>query len=178
MGRETEQNKEKQTQGNKQREKTKRNKHRQGKNKGHLHWVKEEEHDEEGDRGPKGKTHRLHAVQGCHTVLSPAKYILDLDFEMFFTHCIFVLFASFWIIGDLIFFGSAVKQNIQPVSIITSVSNNKCRTSVCMNNVRRQSRSHLVIFSFKASLRACAQCAHMGQFLQGGKNGRLMSFFF
>ena len=49
-------------------------------NKGHLHWVKEEEHDEEGDRGPKGKTHRLHAVQGCHTVLPPAKYILVLDF--------------------------------------------------------------------------------------------------
>lgn len=136
MGRETEQNKEKQTQGNKQREKTKRNKHRQGKNKGHLHWVKEEEHDEEGDRGPKGKTHRLHAVQGCHTVLSPAKYILDLDFEMFFTHCIFVLFASFWIIGDLIFFGSAVKQNIQPVSIITSVSNNKCSISVCSQAVQ------------------------------------------
>ena len=32
-------------------------------------------------------------------------------------------------------------------------------------------------FSFSVDL-YCFECAHMGQFLQGGKNGRLMSFFF
>ena len=38
-----------------------------------LHGVKEEEHDEEGDRGAQGEAHRLHAVQGGHAVLSPKK---------------------------------------------------------------------------------------------------------
>ena len=112
----------KQTKVNKQRE-TSTGKER---NKGHLHWVKEEEHDEEGDRGPKGKTHRLHAVQGCHTVLSPAKYILVLDFEMFFAHRIFVLLAFCTLFWGFNLFCSAVKQDIQPISIITSVSYNKC----------------------------------------------------
>ena len=112
----------KQTKVNKQRE-TSTGKER---NKGHLHWVKEEEHDEEGDRGPKGKTHRLHAVQGCHTVLSPAKYILVLDFEMFFAHRIFVLLAFCTLFWGFNLFCSAVKQDIQPISNITSVSYNKC----------------------------------------------------
>ena len=147
MWRGTEKNKRKntgkQSKANKQRE-TSTGKER---NKGHLHWVKEEEHDEERDRSPKGKTHRLHAVQGCHTVLSPAKYILVLDFEMFFAHRIFVLLAFctlFW--GFNLFFGGQARHPADQ-----------------NHHKRLLQQMHLVIFSFVASLRACAQCAHVSQ---------------
>ena len=144
MWRGTEKNKRKntgkQSKANKQRE-TSTGKER---NKGHLHWVKEEEHDEEGDRGPKGKTHRLHAVQGCHTVLSPAKYILVLDFKMFFVHriylCIWLFAHSF---GDLIFFAQrSSKTSSRSVSSQASLTTNaSCNlllrsVSSCMCAVR------------------------------------------
>ena len=45
----------------------------------HLHGVKEEEHDEEGDGGAEGEAHCLHTVQGRHTVLSPEKWNLYID---------------------------------------------------------------------------------------------------
>ena len=36
----------------------------------------------------------------------------------------------------------------------------------------------LALFALLKLLTQCNICQHIGQFLQGGKNGRLMSFFF
>ena len=56
----------------------------------HLHGVKEEEHDEEGDGGAEGEAHRLHAVQGRHAVLSPEKEI----YIYIYMQWIFSLFSA------------------------------------------------------------------------------------